>query len=69
MEECNRCDGSGYIMPEEPPMYAVIIDGDGDAWQRRSGGWSCTLHGDDLTRKSWRTMVEDHGYARTVYTP
>jgi hypothetical protein len=62
--QCRMC---GHVEPapiQEPPMYSVVSDCDGDTWQRRRGGWH--LATEDLSENrdggvSWDSLDLDFG--------
>lgn len=44
--------------PDEPPLMAIVVDADGDAWQRKRFGWAMTgCEGET----SWAKLNEEHG--------
>lgn len=47
MNNCPTCGQA--VVPAEPPIGSVVIDADGDAWQRKKKGdapegWSSVMH-------------------------
>lgn len=49
----------------EPPLGSVVIDADGDAWQRRADDdWSCSFHGlmrGQYDGQTWAALIAQHG--------
>jgi hypothetical protein len=56
---------------EEPAIGSVILDEDGDAWQRDADGWSLALRTRDSEKYdwSWDMLVEDYGVSKVIYEP
>lgn len=54
-------------LPPEPPVGSVVLDFDGDAWQRNGVGWASPefRHG----VQSWEGLNRDLGRLRVIYTP
>jgi hypothetical protein len=67
MNECEACNGTGFIIPDEPDIKSVIIDGDGDAWMRYSSGWSSTASGTDFHDETWEYILTEFGLGRILY--
>jgi hypothetical protein len=59
----NPCDRCGNPNPE-PPERSVILDGDGDAWQRRWGGWKM-VGGDDV--RTWSYVQNTYGVREVLH--
>jgi hypothetical protein len=65
------CSACGQTKPE-PPLYAVVIDDDGDAWQRRNlglNGWYSAMPSGVYQERTWSDLVTSYGVKRIVYTP
>lgn len=41
----------------EPPFGSIVMDGDGDAWQRQTEGWNCAHWGSEYRNWSWNRLV------------
>jgi hypothetical protein len=49
-------------MPEEPPIFSIVIDDSGDAWQRgQSGDWGCAMGGRFYQEWPWSKLQETFG--------
>lgn len=57
----------------EPPRNSVVIDSDGDAWQKQGDddGWFLAGSGQNSTYYdlSWAQLSKNHGPVKVVYTP
>lgn len=72
MDTCPTCGQE--VLPEEPTDGSVVIDQDGDAWQRRElgdtpEGWSSVIHCSDLRGITWADLVTKYGPVTVVYRP
>lgn len=54
----------------EPPAGSVVIDSEGDAWQRGVNGWfvSQGLYG-GMSSLTWLELARLNGPLKVVYTP
>ncbi|GAA4849460.1 hypothetical protein ACFQ34_33475 [Pseudonocardia benzenivorans] len=68
-------DEISLAAPQEPPARAIVVDRDGNGWQRSPGGrkWLRTGHvmtimgsGDGL---KWATLLLTFGPVEVVYLP
>ncbi|MGN9782801.1 hypothetical protein ACTMTF_15315 [Nonomuraea sp. ZG12] len=66
MELCPTCHQE--TLPAEPPDGSVLLDRDGDAWQRRDGSWDCADHG--FSGYTWSELlgVTNNNYT-VIHTP
>lgn len=51
--------------PEEPPDGSVVLDGEGQAWQRVRDRWRAA---GDYDREPW-SVVCSYGPVRVIYQP
>jgi hypothetical protein len=51
------------------PVGAVIIDRDGDAWQRERRGWTCTDRALNTSEQPSGALVHVLGPATVLYSP
>jgi hypothetical protein len=56
---------------EEPAIGSVVLDLDGDAWQRDMDGWSLALRSRDSSKYdwSWDRLVEEYGVDKVIHEP
>jgi hypothetical protein len=47
------------LITKEPREGSVVLDGDLDAWQRRSNRWHSTFSDEDLTDYSWDRLTAE----------
>jgi hypothetical protein len=52
--------------PAEPGERAVVVDRDGDAWQRRANAWHLARH-DGCSPRDWAFLHEHFGPLKVVY--
>lgn len=45
---------------DEPSMGSVVLDSDGDAWQRQSNGWNCAVDSTINSGWSWLQLTRDY---------
>lgn len=63
------------LLPAEPGLGSVVIDVDGDAWQRHpNGAFDWQMAGadgeDDINHsRTWAALNERYGPVKVVYTP
>ncbi|MFB9529056.1 hypothetical protein [Nonomuraea roseola] len=55
-------------LPEEPSARAVVVDCDGDAWQRSYDGlWR--MAGESVVGWDWEALTRSYSPVQVVYTP
>lgn len=66
-------NGSITILPpDEPKAGSIVLDNEGDAWQRNaSRGWVCVVRDDasDFTQHSWEDLIQEFGPITWLYSP
>lgn len=54
----------------EPPAGSVVIDSDGDAWQRKYRGWLlAATRNDEDDYLTWSALSDCYAPIKIVYTP
>lgn len=69
MSTCYAC-GQDLPLPAEPPYGSVVLDSDGDAWQRRGTGpeaWSCIVRDEEFQGFSWERLYRNHRPLKVAY--
>jgi hypothetical protein len=72
MGSCPTCGHETF--PPEPPVDSIVLDNDGDAWQRKldsdaPDGWACIVHSSDYEGRDWKDLVQNWGPITVVYLP
>lgn len=52
---------------DEPPMGSVVLDSDGDAWQRQGIGWNCAMASDVHSGWPWQKLTSNYTL-RLIYS-
>ena len=56
------------LLADQPPVWSVAVDVDGDAWQRRSDGrWYAAMDGGG--DESWCSLRDKYSPVTVVYRP
>ncbi|GAA0955549.1 hypothetical protein GCM10009560_79440 [Nonomuraea longicatena] len=63
MDNCPTCGNEN----PEPVEGAVILDRDGDVWQRQRDGWR--MLGGGRGPRSWDYVTQTYGVRRILHTP
>jgi hypothetical protein len=59
------------LLADEPEEDAVVLDADGDAWQRDNDGWYLAGGTEDGPHwdQTWKSLIERFGPFKVIYAP